>query len=138
MLSVTVKTQSGATYISPFIQSHRDPEQVPVLASILTANEVTADGFLKPGVPFAKLAGASATLVGVAPAYVKGVTFELQKIAKTNSGTDLTAAGTVQVVIGTAGIVSRPMIEEMLGRALTANELAGFIAAGSRIGLNQP
>jgi regulator of RNase E activity RraA len=138
MLSVINKAQGGATYISPFIQRHGDPEQVPVLASIFTANEVDQYGFLKPGVFLAKVAGASATLVGAAPAFVHGVTVEAQKIAATNSVADLAAAGTVQVVVGRRGLVSRAMVEEMLGRVLTANELAGVVAAGSHIALQQP
>lgn len=142
MMSVTVKTQSGGTYISPFIQNHKDPETIPVVASIFSAFEVDTFGFLKPGVPLAKLAAGTGTLVGVAPAFVYGVTVEAQKIADLSTGLTLaaalTAAGTVQVTLGRRGLVSRALIEEMLGRVLTANELAGFIAAGSHIALQQP
>lgn len=142
MMSATVKAQSGGVYISPFIQRHSDPETIPVVASIFSANEVDQYGYLKPGVPLAKLAGGSGTLVGIAPAFVYGVTMEAQRLVDPTGyaslAAALTAAGTVPVTVGRRGLVSRALIEEMLGRALTANELAGFVAAGSHIALQQP
>jgi hypothetical protein len=133
MLRITNTTQSGATYTSPFIQTHRSPDQIPVDVTAFTSAEVTADGSVKPGVPIRKVAGSNGTLITAAAQIVAGVTVELTKVAASNSAADLTAAGVVQLVIGREGMVSRQLIEEMLGRVLNANEIAGFGLAGSQI-----
>lgn len=130
-------TAEGQNFHSPFNGDIDHTRQVPILASGFTAFEVTPLGYLKPGVPIgttiagmaaALAAGTARTLLGAAASIVEGVTFEAVRIAKSNSVADLAAAGTVQIVIG-QGEVTRRRIEEMLGRALTANELAGFAPA---------
>lgn len=127
----------GANFHSPFNGDLKHTRQIPVTASGLTSAEVTPGGFLKPGVPFgatiaafpaALAAGTPRTLITAASSIVEGVTINPQRIAKSNSSADLTAAGTIQVTVG-MGEVSRKRIEEMLGRVLTANELAGFAPA---------
>lgn len=137
MLRIVNTTQSGATYISPFMQTHRSPDQVSVDVTAFTSFEVTADGCVKPGVPIRKVAGSNGTLITAAAQIVSGVTVELTKVAATNGAADLTAAGVVQLVIGREGMVSRSLMEEMLGRVLTANEIAGFGLAGSQIILRE-
>lgn len=138
MLRVTTTAQSGARYISPFIQSHADPIQVPLDATTLTSAEVTSDGYLKPGVIIGQAPGAVGSLItGGGGLAIIGVTVELAKIAASNSGADLTAAGNVQVAVGTRGIVSRALAEEMLGRAYTADEVAALRSAGSHIALHE-
>lgn len=140
MLRVTTTAQSGARYISPFIQSHADPIQVSLDATSLSTDEVTADGYLKPGVVIGAAAGAVGALIpegGAAGLVVIGVTVELAKIATSNSDADLTSAGNVQVAVGTRGIVSRAHAEEMLGRAYTADEVAALRSAVSAIILHE-
>lgn len=105
-------------------------DQRAIVVSGLTANEVDGDGYLIPGVPFSR----AGVLVGAAvPVY--GVSIEPIKVAKSNSGTDLTAAGTVQVTLQVIGIVNRKIAEDNMGRAYTANEIAGFDLAGSLLRL---
>lgn len=53
-----------------------------------------------------------------------GVTVEAMKLVASNSDTD--RVGTFQVAVATLGLVNRDMVEDILGRVLTAQELAGF------------
>jgi hypothetical protein len=127
-------TAGGQAYANPFIGGVDHPAQIKVDVSGLTTNEVDAFGYLKPGVPLAK----TGILVGVAPAFVYGVTFEAQKIVPANPTNGTLAAVTVDpiVTINTVGHVNRDVLEDNLGRALTADEIAGFDAAGSKIALS--
>lgn len=61
---------------------------------------------------------------------VYGVTVEATKLVDDN-GASLT--GTYAVVVTTAGLLNRDIVEDILGRALTATEIAGF--AGSPLQL---
>lgn len=104
--------------------------QRTVNVAVLTTFEVDADGYLIPGVVFDN----AGILIGVAPAYAYGVVVEPIRVALSNSGTDLTAAGTtVQVTLLTIGQVNRKIGEDNMGRVYTANELAGFERAGSKL-----
>lgn len=122
---------AGSNYGRPFVGSVNHPAQIRVNVALLTSREVDAYGYLKPGVPLAK----TGILVGAAPAYVYGVVPEPIKVAESNAGADLTAAGNVEVTVHTHGQVNRAIIEDNLGAVLTANEIAGFVAAGSHINL---
>lgn len=137
MIRMTTRNNSGVVYHSPFMGPMTRTRQVPVNVAAFTANEVTAEGYLKPGVPIYKADGANGALVSAPAQRIDGVTFELQKIAASNAGADLAAAGVVQVVIGVGQVVQK-QVEEMLGRVLSANELAAFDAAGSHTKLIRP
>lgn len=123
------------TFGHPFVgpgAEYTDVVQVDI--SDLTLNEVTVDGYLKPGVPLSK----AGDLVGAGvPVY--GVTLESIKIVTYTVTTALLTAdtGTVPVAVGTVGVVNRDIIEDNLGRALTADEIAGFALAGSHIHLTR-
>lgn len=127
-------TAGGQAYANPFIGGVDHPAQIKVDVSGLTTDEVDEFGYLKPGVPLAK----TGILVGASPAFVYGVTFEAQKIVPNNPTNDTLAAVTADpiITINTVGHVNRDVIEDNLGRALTANEIAGFDAAGSKIALS--
>lgn len=101
---------------------------VPVPLSALTNKEIDTDGFLKPYIPLTK-AGA---LVGAATA-VFGVTVEHVKVAKDNVAGTIAALGTVDIAVATIAQLNRAAAEDVLDRAYTANELAGFALAGSHI-----
>ena len=128
------KTAGGMTHSNPFIGGVNHPAQITIDVSGLTTNEVDQFGYLKPGVPLTK----TGVLVGASPAFVYGVTFEAQKIVPANPTNTTLAAVTVDpiITINTVGHVNRDVIEDNLGRALTANEIAGFDAAGSKIALS--
>jgi 6,7-dimethyl-8-ribityllumazine synthase len=98
---------------------------VKVDLSDLSDEEVDADGYLKPGVPLQK-DGSIIASSGV----VWGVTFGGEKVATGGTDTILDAATDCFVAVG-FGLVNRDVAEDNLGRALTADEIAGFDLAGS-------
>lgn len=127
-------TAGGRAYANPFIGGVDHPAQIKVDVSGLSTDEVDEFGYLKPGVPLAK----TGILVGASPAFVYGVTFEAQKIVPNNPTNDSLAAVTSDpiITVNTVGHANRDVIEDNLGRALTADEIAGFDRAGSKIALS--
>lgn len=128
-----VKTAGGIGYGNPFIGGVNHPAQVKVDVSGLTIAEVDQFGYLKPGVPLTKTGVLVTTGL-----FVYGVTIEAQKIVPDNP-TDVTlAAVTVDpiITVNTVGHVNRDVLEDNLGRALTADEVTGFDLAGSKIALS--
>ena len=126
-LTVT-KTTGDYAYGSPFVGPVDHTAVLDVPLSALTDDEIDSQGNLKPGIPLTK-AGA---LVGVAPAFVYGVTVEAVKVAADNASATIAALGTIHVTVSTIAMVKKDMVEDILGRALTADELAGFDRAGSK------
>lgn len=127
-------TAGGRAYANPFIGAVEHPAQIKVDVSGLTVAEVDEFGYLKAGVPLAK----TGILVGADPAFVYGVTFEAQKIVPANP-TDVSLAAVTAdpiITVNTIGHINRDVLEDNLGRALTANEIAGFDRAGSKIALS--
>jgi len=120
-------TAGGVTHGNPFVGPVNHTAQLKPDISALTANEVDANGYLKPGVPF--------TVAGLLPGagtVVWGVTVEATKVAASNSAADIAAVTTDPfVTVATICQVNQDIIEDTLGRALTADELAAFAAAGS-------
>jgi hypothetical protein len=124
-------TDGGASHGNPFVGPIVSTAVVKVDVSDMSAYEVDANGYLKPGVPLKQ----DGNLVGSA-AFVFGVTVEAVKIATGNTDAILDAI-TVDpfVTVATICQVSQDIIEDTLGRALTADELAGFDVAGSKVSL---
>lgn len=122
---------AGNNYGNPFIGPIDHTDQITVDVSGLTTDEVDAYGYLKPGVPLAR----TGILVGASPAYVYGVVIEAVKIVPINPTNGTLAAVTVDPIVAVAvvGVVNRDIAEDNLGRAYSANEIAGFDAAGSKI-----
>ena len=127
---------AAKVYPSPWRGEIDHTAQIAVDITVLTDNEIDDFGYLKPGVPFTN-AGALAGMTTV----IFGVTIEplnVLNMVPTGTVTKATAkaaAGTQQVVVGTIGQVNRHVIETILGRVLTANELAAFAAAGCLVKL---
>lgn len=120
--------QAGKTYGSAFVGPVDHTVQILIDVSGLTDDEVDQYGYLKPGVPFTK-AGVLVAALG----FVYGVTIEAIKVADDNAAPTLAAATDVMVAVGVIGVVNRDAAEEMLGRAYTAAEIAGFDLAGSKL-----
>jgi hypothetical protein len=120
-------TSGGTNYADPFVGDVGHTAQIACDLDGLTTDEVDANGYLKPGVPLTQ-AGA---LVGVGKA-VFGVTQEAIKLVANNGAAK---TGVFQIVVATIGQVNRDVIEDLLGRALTADEVTGFGLAGSTIKL---
>ena len=129
-MPIAINNTAGGLAHSPvFVGEIRGSDSVVLDISDLTTKEVDADGYLKPGVPLSK----AGDLVGNGVA-VWGVTIEPIKIPHaTIPPTDVSLAadtGTCPVVVG-FGLVNRDVAEDNLGRAYTADEIAGFDLAGS-------
>jgi hypothetical protein len=125
------KTVGGTTYATPFFGPVFAMAQVVVDVSTLTTDEVDADGWLKPGVPFQK----DGTLISGGGQFVYAVNPEPQNLhldtvppTNTSLGND---TKTYPLGMAIRADCNRDAIEDYLGRALTANELAAFEAAGS-------
>lgn len=135
-MPISVKeTAGGQGYGNPLVGKPGPPTHIKLDVSGMTTDEVDAYGYLKPGVPLTS----AGILVGASPAFVYGVVQEaiklpLSVIPPTNGSL---AADTSDPLIAlpTSGLVNRDVAEDNLGRAYTANELAGFIAAGSNFSL---
>lgn len=129
-MPIQIKAKSGGMAHAPvFVGDILGTDVVNVDISDLTTYEVDADGYLKPGVPFSK----SGDLVG-STVPVWGVTIEPIKLNHATippTNTSLAAdTGTFPVAVG-FGLCNRDIMEDNLGRALTADEIAGFDLAGS-------
>jgi hypothetical protein len=134
-ISVT-STTGGLAHAPVFVGKILATDVVQVDISDLTTAEVDADGYIKPGVPLAK----TGDTVGVGVA-VYGVTIEPIKtphatIPPTNASL-LADTGTFPCAVGIVGLVNRDIAEDNLGRALTADEIAGFDLAGSELHLTR-
>jgi hypothetical protein len=135
-MPIEVKAYAAAAgYANPLLGPVDHVAHIKVDLSILTINEVDADGYLKPGV-LLTLAG---ILVGIAPAFPFGVVFEATKLALVTipptNATLATETGDHFVAVCTHGIVNRDVAEDNMGRAYTADEIASFDRAGSNLKL---
>jgi hypothetical protein len=101
---------------------------IPVDLTQFTNKEIDDDGYLKPYIPLDR-AGA---MIGGSPAFVFGVTVERRKVADDNATDTIAALGTEDIAVALICCVVRDIAEDVLDRAYTANELAGFDRAGSK------
>lgn len=121
-------TAGGTGYGNPFVGPADHTTHVKVDISGMTNKEIDAYGYLKPGVPLRE----TGVLLGSGH-LVFGVTVEAQKIIADNESATIAAGTDCFVAVGTIGQVNQDIIEDNLGRALTADEIAGFNLAGSKI-----
>lgn len=133
-MPITIESTASEanSYGNPFVgpAEHRDVVKADI--SDLGSNEVDADGFVKPGLPFAK--DGNLITAGIA---VYGCVIEATKIATGNTDAILDATTDCFITVGTHGVVNRDIVEDNLGRALNADEIAGFALAGSHIHLTR-
>jgi len=101
---------------------------IPVDLTQFTNKEIDADGYLKPGIPLDRLGA----MIGNSPAFVYGVTTEHRKVAEDNETATISALGTEDIAVFLICCVVRHVGEDILDRAYTANEIAGFDRAGSK------
>lgn len=127
-IRITDASGAGKDYHSPFVGPINHTVGLAVALSGLTDDEIDSKGYVKPGVPLAN----DGTLVGSGQ-FVYGVTVEPVKVADDNESATIAALGTVELAIATIGMVNRDIMEDILERALTADEIAGFNLAGSKI-----
>lgn len=131
MPSTVTKTGGGDAYGSPFVNEPKDILHVKVDVSALTNAEVDTDGYLKAGVPLT----IDGLAIGASNTKRVGI---LQESIKIHTDNTSLAGVTNDPFIGIAftGAVNRDIIEDNLGRALTANEIAGLNGVGSNITLS--
>jgi hypothetical protein len=126
---------AGTSYGNPYTNKCDQRDHVQLDPSTLTTKEVDASGYLKPGVPLQQ----DGTLVDGIDQVAYGVTPEALKLPlDTIPPTDVSlAAETVRPLIGVGvgGVLNRDIIEENLGRALSANELAALALGGFKVTL---
>lgn len=65
--------------------------------------------------------------------YIFGAVVEAVKIATGNTSPILAAAADVDVALAVYGVLNKKILEDSLGRSLTANELAAVLAPGCRL-----
>lgn len=129
-MDVRTVAAAGEVHANPFVGPIDHTVAIRVDVSALDANLVDANGYLKPGVPLQR----TGIPIGISPAFVFGCVVEAVKVADNNT-TALATAADVDVAVAVVGAVNRAILEDNLGRALTADELAGFDRAGSKIAL---
>lgn len=130
-MSRRVLTTPGTIYGRPAVGPTDHTFQLACNLTLLSAAEIDEDGYLKPGVIWGK----DGTPIGVAPEYAFGYVPEPIKVANGNAGGDISGAGTQQIGVVIIGAVNRKIIEDNLGRVLTADEIASFERAGSKLHL---
>jgi len=131
-ITIAATASEANSYGNPFVgpAEHRDVVKVDI--SDLGSNEVDADGYIKPGLPLAK--DGNMVTAGV-PVY--GSVMEATKIATGNTDTILDATTDCFVAVCTHGVQNRDITEDNLGRALNADEIAGFDLAPCTIKLTR-
>lgn len=112
---------------APFIDMGTQRAAVRLAAGAFTVDTVDAQGFLKAGTPLTR----AGVLPGVAPAFVYGSVPEAIKVADGNSAPQLAAAVIQTIGVTLDATVNRAALEDTLGRALSADELAAYDRAGS-------
>lgn len=117
---------AGEAYPNPFVGPINHTARVVIDPSNFATGEVDAKGYLKPGTPLA----ADGTLVGLGEA-VYGCVVEATKVAASDSAADRNAAANAPIVVALFATVNQDLVEDILGRVLTADEIAGFDLAGS-------
>lgn len=142
-MSVT-ETTGANVYASPFIGPVNHPVHAKVDISALLIDgasgaQVDAKGYLKPGTPFKLVSGAAVPLDATSGEYVYGCVIEatdlgLATVPPTNTSLAAVTADPF-VALNTQGLVNRDILEDNLGRALSAAEIAAFAAAGSQLKL---
>ncbi len=129
-IGITRTNTSALVYASPFRGKVEHFAQVKIDASALTSREVDADGVLKPGVTFNIATGLLPTAAG----QKVGVTHEAIKLGASLAAVQaITGADDPQVGLAVYGILNRDIMEDNLGSAVSAAEIAALDGAGSRL-----
>lgn len=123
-------TAGGEVHPNPFVGPINHTVGIRVDVSTLTTAEVDADGYIRPGV-LLKENGALADATANETIY--GAVVEATKIADDNVAGTLAAADDVEVPVAMFVLINRDILEDSLGRAVSANELAALARGGSHV-----
>ena len=131
MPSMVEKTSGAIGYASPFVGEPKDILHVKVDVSARTSDEVDSDGYLKAGVPLTS----DGLLIGASNTKRVGIVVEPVKIVA--AGTTLSGVTADPfVACSFTCAINRDAVEDNLGRALSANEIAGLNGAASNVVLS--
>lgn len=127
-LSVTT-TAGGTVHPSPFIGPINHTVQLLVDISTLSADEVDASGYIRPGTILQQTGAAIS-----APAQIAyGCVVEATKVATGVAG--LATEPDVEVGVALYCVLNRDIMEDSMGRVLSADELAAIDVAGSHVAI---
>jgi hypothetical protein len=132
MCPIDIKSTAtaGEIHPNPIVGKSDHTHAMRIDTSAVPAAYVDTRGYLKAGTPFRR-----GGLPITAPAQVVfGVVVETVRI-HTNNTTLAATTRDIDVALMTIGQVNRKILEDSIGRVLTADELAAFDAAGSTIKL---
>lgn len=128
-MPIRVTTSDGGdVHPSPFVGPINHTVAIRVDVSELDDDLVDDDGYLKPGV----ILQADGTPISDTGQIAYGAVVEATKIADNNT-TALATAPDIDVAVGLFVLLNRDIAEDLLGRALSADELAAVNAAGSHV-----
>jgi hypothetical protein len=133
-------TAGGQNYASPFIGRIHHVRHIKLDLSTLTIDtgaEVDSDGYLRPGTILKEAAGLAIPIgaaAGVPLVVIEAIKLPLATIPPTNASL-AAATNDPLIAVATHGLLNRDIQEDNLGRAMTANEIASFVTAGSNIAL---
>jgi hypothetical protein len=134
-MPITAGTTTGGTiHPNPWVGEVEHRVSIRLDVSTLTSKEVDEDGYVKPGVPLVR----TGALVSTNAEVIYGATVEATKIPGLDVNTDATLAAFTadfDIAVCVIGALNQDVLEDILGRALTANELLAFAAAGCLIKL---
>lgn len=124
------RTTGGQFIPPPFVGPVDHRVAVPLTLSTLTNKEIDLNGWLKPMIPLQK----SGAKISAPAQVVYGVTVDYVKVAADNATATIAALTTpIDVVIAYLCAINRAAAEDLLDRAFTADEIAGFALAGGHV-----
>lgn len=132
-MPMSIVTTAGFTDYAPVMIGPYNVTNLLIDVSTLTTAEVDSKGYLKPGTVF-QLSSDTGILISAGSQTIFGVSIEPVLINKASgSNSTLSTDPDIIIAVATNGLVNRDIAEDNLGRAYSANELAAFRAAGSRL-----
>lgn len=129
-LKVT-EVAGGTVHPNPFIGPILMTVPVLLDVSSLDTEEVDQNGWIKPGVILRQ----NGAVISGASQIAYGCVAEAVKIAADNAPATLAAAADVSIPVAVWCVLNRDIMEDSLGRALSANELAAVDIAGSHVAI---
>jgi hypothetical protein len=132
-MKISSVADAGEVHPNPFVGPVNHTVALLVDVSTLTTDEVDNYGYLKPGV----ILQANGDKITGASQIAYGAVVEAVQVAPAGSDDTALAAITtdVEVAVGLFVLLNRDILEDSLGRVLSANELAAIDVAGSHVAI---
>jgi len=132
-MKISSVADAGEVHPNPFVGPVNHTVALLVDVSTLTTDEVDNYGYLKPGV----IIQATGDKITAPSQIAYGAVVEAVQVAPAGSDNTALAAITVdvEVAVGLFVLLNRDILEDSLGRAVSADELAAIDAAGSHVAI---